>query len=130
MTAPVQVGPSPHGGGPVPSLTDHERRVLELVALGNTHEDIARELVMTAKGVTPTVNRAIRKLGASNAPHAVLLACRAGLLDGRPQRHGDHAGFAAHRYRGEEPCEACWEGERAYRTDRRAARKAVISNAA
>lgn len=117
-------------GVAAPFLTEHERGVLELVALGYTHEDIARELVMTTKGVTPTVNRAIRKLGASNAPNAVLLACRAGLLDGRPQRHGDHAGFAAHRYRGEEPCEACWEGERAYRTDRRAARKAAVSNAA
>lgn len=124
MSAPVQVGPSPSGGGPVPSLTDHEVRVLEFVALGHTHEQIARELVMTPKGVTPTVNRAVKKLGARNAPHAVLLACRAGLLDGRPQRHGDHAGFAAHRYRGEEPCEECWEGERAYRRERRAARKA------
>ena len=124
MSAPVQVGPLPSGGGPAPSLTDHEVRVLEFVALGYTHEQIARELVMTPKGVTPTVNRAVKKLGARNAPHAVLLACRAGLLDGRPQRHGDHAGFAAHRYRGEEPCEECWEGERAYRRDLRAARRA------
>lgn len=130
MTASVVSGPSATGGGPAPSLTAHELRVLELVALGNTHEDIARELVMTAKGVTPTVNRAIRKLGAVNAPHAVLLACRAGLLDGRPQRHGDHAGFAAHKYRDEEPCEECWEGERAYRRDLRAARKRARSAAA
>ncbi|WP_408059513.1 LuxR C-terminal-related transcriptional regulator [Streptomyces europaeiscabiei] len=123
MSAPVQVGPSPSGGGPVPSLTDHEVRVLEFVALGHTHEQIASQLVMTPKGVTPTVNRAVKKLGARNAPHAVFLACGAGILQpGR--RHGDHAGFAAHRYRGEEPCDACWEGERAYRRERRAARKA------
>lgn len=100
-------------------LTDHERRVLELVALGRTHEQIADELTLTPKGVTPTVNRAMKKLGASNAPHAVLLACRAGILDGRPQRHGDHAGYAAHWYRGEDPCEACRRGERAYRNSRR-----------
>ena len=105
------------------SLTEHELRVLELVALGNTHEAIGLQLVMTAKGVTPTVNRAIKKLGAHNAPHAVLLACRLGLLDGRPQRHGDHPGFIAHQRRGEDPCEACWDGERAYRRARRAARK-------
>ena len=106
-----------------PTLTEHELRVLELVSLGKTHQEIAAELVMTSKGVTPTVNRAIRKLGASNAPHAVLLACRAGLLDGRPQRHGDHAGFAAHVYRGEEPCDACRAGEREYRTERRRKRR-------
>lgn len=105
------------------SLTAHEIRVLQLVALGHTHEQIAEQLVMTGKGVTPTVNRAMKKLGANNAPHAVFLACGAGILEpGR--RHGDHAGFAAHRYRDEEPCEACWEGEREYRRERRAARKA------
>jgi DNA-binding CsgD family transcriptional regulator len=114
----------------VVSLTDHELRVLELVAHGHTHEDIAHQLFTTPKGITPTVNRAVKKLGAVNAPHAVLLACRAGLLDGRPRRHGDHAGFAAHQYRGEEPCEACWEGERAYRAERRAARKTKEAHAA
>jgi DNA-binding CsgD family transcriptional regulator len=96
-------------------LTDHELRVLAMVSLGRTHQEIAHDLVLTPKGVTPTVNRAIRKLGARNAPHAVLLACRAGILDGRPQRHGDHPGFAAHQRRGEEPCDACWDGEREYR---------------
>jgi len=129
MTAPVQTGPSPSGGGPVPSLTDHELRVLEMIAHGHTHEQIAARLTMTPKGVTPTVNRAAKKLGASNAAHAVYLACGAGILEpGR--RHGDHAGFAAHRYRDEEPCEACWEGERAYRRERRAARKALKVDAA
>ncbi|MDK0525071.1 helix-turn-helix transcriptional regulator [Streptomyces sp. ML-6] len=130
MTAVTRVGPLPVGGGPAVSLTDHELRVLELVAHGHTHEDIARQLFTTPKGITPTVNRAVKKLGAANAPHAVLLACRAGLLDGRPRRHGDHAGFAAHQYRGEEPCEACWAGERAYRAERRAARKSAKVRAA
>ncbi|WP_086732879.1 helix-turn-helix domain-containing protein [Streptomyces glaucescens] len=129
MTSPVQAGPSLSGGGPTPSLTEHELHVLNLIALGHTHEQIAQQLFMTPKGVTPTVNRALRKLGANNAPHAVFLAVQAGLLDPR-RRHGDHAGFAAHRYRGEEPCEACWEGERAYRRERRAARRAAKSAAA
>jgi len=130
VTAPVRVGPSPSGGGSTVSLTDHERHVLELIAHGHTQEDIARQLFTTPKGITPTVNRAMRKLGASNAPHAVLLACQAGLLDGKPRRHGDHAGFAAHVRRGEEPCEACWDGERAYRRDRKGARKTAKANAA
>ncbi|WP_032761161.1 hypothetical protein, partial [Streptomyces alboviridis] len=68
--------------------------------------------------------RLARKLGANNITHAVYLAVAAGLLD-PARRHGDHAGFVAHRRRGEEPCEACWDGERAYRRERRAARKAM-----
>lgn len=116
--------------GPTPSLTPRELEVLQLVALGKTHKDIAQQLVTTPKGITPTVNRVMKKLGASNAPHAVFLAVRFGLLDPR-RRHGDHAGFAAHRYRGEEPCEACWEGElayrRAYQAERRAAARAVLA---
>jgi DNA-binding CsgD family transcriptional regulator len=133
MTVRKTLGPSPVGGGPAVSLTDHELRVLSLVAQGLTHEQIARRLIMTSKGVTPTVNRAVKKLGARNAPHAVLLACRAGLLDGRPrrpQRHGDRAGFVAHVRRGEEPCPACWEGKRAYDRSWRQARKTNQSHAA
>ncbi|MER7053424.1 LuxR C-terminal-related transcriptional regulator [Streptomyces sp. NPDC000351] len=106
------------------NLTDHELRVLRLVAQGSTHQEIADELVMTAKGVTPTVNRAIRKLGARNAPHAVHLAHLAGIL--RRERHGDHAGFTAHVRRGEDPwacTQGCPEGERAYRAGRRQQRK-------
>lgn len=103
------------------ALTAHELRVLRLVALGHTHEQIAEQLVMTRKGVTPTVNRVIRKLGAHNAPHAVHLAHQAGIL--RRERHGDHAGYAAHLYRGEDPCDLCKAGERAYRNQRRQQRK-------
>lgn len=128
MGAPAQVGPPPTGGGPVPSLTERELLVLALVAQGFTHRQIGAQLVVTEKGVTPTVNRAIRKLGAINAPHAVFLACQYGLLDGRPQRHGDHAGFRAHERRGEDPwaCTACAAGERAYRN----ARKATVRHGA
>lgn len=108
-----------------PVLTDHELRVLGLISLGYTHQEIAGELVMTAKGVTPTVNRAVKKLGASNAPHAVLLACRAGILDGRPrsQRHGDHGGYTQHQKRGEDACAACKAGEAAYQVERRLRRR-------
>lgn len=132
MTAPVQVGPSPSGGGPVPSsrrgpsdrpLTEHQLDALKRASQGQTHKQIARGLGIDAKSVGKLMTEVFRKLGARNMPHAVLLACGAGILQpGR--RHGDHAGFAAHKYRGEEPCEACWEGERAYRRALRAARNA------
>lgn len=104
-------------------LTDHELHVLRLVSLGRTHQEIADELVMTRKGLTTTVTRAIRKLGARNAAHAVLLACRAGILDGRPRRHGDHAGFVAHTRRGEPPCDDCVDGELDYQAERRNTRR-------
>ncbi|MGW1468485.1 helix-turn-helix domain-containing protein [Streptomyces sp. NPDC002308] len=121
MTAPASVGPLPSGGGPVPYLTANERIVLERAAHGETYPAIAQELGYSEKSVSKMALRMNRKLGARNITHAVLLACQAGLLDGKPRRHGDHAGFAAHRYRGEEPCEACWAGERAYRAARRKA---------
>ncbi|MCX4885926.1 LuxR C-terminal-related transcriptional regulator [Streptomyces sp. NBC_00847] len=127
MTAPVQVGPSPSGGGPTPSLTDNELAVLERAANGDTYATIARDLGYQEKSVAKMALRLARKLGACNITHAVLLACRAGILDGRPrsQRHGDHGGYTNHQKRGEEACEACRAGERAYQVQRRAARKAA-----
>lgn len=127
--APQLVGPSSSSGGPVPSLTPIELTVLQHIADGLTRKQIGDRTSYTFDGVSKVCNRILRKLGARNQPHAVFLAVRAGILD-PTRRHGDHAGFAAHRYRGEEPCEACWEGERAYRRELRAARKSRQSNAA
>jgi hypothetical protein len=83
---------------------------------------IAARMHYTYRSAKDVGSRVIEKLGAKDMTHAVFIAVQLGLLDPR-RRHGDHAGFAAHRYRGEEPCEACWEGERAYRRERRAARR-------
>lgn len=129
MSAPVQVGPSPSGGGPVPSLGVREHELLTRVAMGETYPQIAKDWCVEEVSVRTTGWRVRRKLGASTIAHAVFLACAAGILDPK-RRHGDHAGFAAHVYRGEDPCEACWEGEREYRRERRAARKEANGNAA
>jgi DNA-binding CsgD family transcriptional regulator len=129
VTAPVQVGPSPQGGGPVPSLTSNELAVLERAANGQTYAVIARDLGYVEKSVSKMALRLARKLGANNITHAVFLACQMKILD-PTRRHGDHAGFNAHKYRGEDPCQACWDGERAYRAERREARKAAKSPAA
>lgn len=125
MSAPVQVGPSPTSGGPVPSLTPIELLVLDRIAAGLTRKEISLETSYTFDGVSKICNRILRKLGARNQPHAVLLACRAGVLDGRPrsQRHGDHGGYTQHQKRGEEACTACKAGERAYQVDRRRRRR-------
>lgn len=117
------VGPSPQGGGPTPCLNPAELRVLEGRANGLTYMQIAAQLHYTYSSTVNVGSRVIDKMGARDMAHAVFLAVQLRILDPN-RRHGDHAGFAAHRYYGEEPCEACWEGERAYRRDRRAARKA------
>lgn len=107
-------------------LVDREVQVLAAIAAGGSYRQIAEELVLAHASVKNYAASAIKKLGARNQAHAVLLACRAGLLDGRPQRHGDHAAFVAHQRRGEDPKECpygCREGERAYRAALKARQK-------
>lgn len=129
MTAPVMVGPSPSGDGPVPSLNPAERRVLEGRANGLSYMQLASQLHYTYSSTVNVGSRVIDKMGARDMAHAVFLAVQLKILDPN-RRHGDHAGFAAHRYYSEEPCAECWEGERAYRRERRAARKADQVDAA
>lgn len=129
MTAPVQVGPPLQGDGPVLSLNAAEFTVLEGRANGMTYMQIAVQLHYTYSSTVNVGSRVIEKLGARDMAHSVFIAVQTGLLDPR-RRHGDHAGFAAHKYREEEPCEACWDGERAYRRERRAARKVRQSHTA
>jgi DNA-binding CsgD family transcriptional regulator len=102
-------------------LSDLEAAVLRRAAEGLTVEATARLLGATPPAVQDTRHRLMGKLGAKSLVHAVHLAYQAGLL--RRERHGDHAGFAAHRYRDEEPCDDCWAGERAYRAERRQRRR-------
>lgn len=111
MTAPAR-----------PQLTVSELTLIERLAEGDTYERIAKDLGVQRRTLRKRAERAFHKLGAVNMPNAVILACRAGLLDGRPQRHGDHAGYEAHRRRGEEPCDACRVGEREHRASMRAAK--------
>ena len=86
MTAPVQVGPSTNGG-PTPSLSPRESEALKLASIGKSYYQIARALGITENTVHTLLGRAFRKLGAVNMPHAVLLACRAGLLGEPPDVH-------------------------------------------
>lgn len=106
MTAPAR---------PVLALTPEQVAALELVAQGYTLERAGRQLGVSRNAVKLRLHRAMARLGAENSTHAVYLACLAGVLDGRPQRHGDHAGYEAHRKRGEEICQPCRDGEREHR---------------
>lgn len=107
---------------PTGKLSDLETVVLRCAAEGRTIEATARLLGSTMPAIQDARHRLMGKLGAASMPHAVLLACQAGILDGQRRRHGDHAGFIAHIRRSEDPwvCDkGCPEGERAYRTQRR-----------
>lgn len=111
---------------PGPDLTARELEVLRGVAAGRTYRQLAHDWGIAEITVRGYGHRLMAKLGANSIAHAVHLAHGEGLL--RRERHGDHAGFAAHVYRGEDPwacTEGCPEGERAYRAERRAARRAA-----
>ncbi|MFF3324933.1 helix-turn-helix transcriptional regulator [Streptomyces sp. NPDC002889] len=116
---------------PGPDLTDRELHVLRRSAQGEIYDRIAADWGVTGRTVKQIASRMFKKLGATSMPNAVLLACQAGLLDGRPRRHGDHAGFMQHVRAGEDAwdCEPCATGERAYRAERRAARRATKTRA-
>ena len=104
------------------TVTEREIDFLERLGRGETTREIADAWHMELTSIWTVAERLRRKLGATTNEHAVLLACRAGILDGRPQRHGDHAGYMAHIRRGEDPkqCEhGCWAGERDYRNRQR-----------
>ncbi|MFE0647459.1 LuxR C-terminal-related transcriptional regulator [Streptomyces sp. NPDC059534] len=97
------------------ALERREVELLERLGRGETTEEIAVAWRMKPSSIRTVAERMRRKIGAKSNEHAVLLACQAGILDGRPQRHGDHAGYEAHRRRGEVICERCRIGERAHR---------------
>ncbi|MFJ8208149.1 helix-turn-helix transcriptional regulator [Streptomyces sp. NPDC096033] len=112
-------------------LTVTELNVLQGAATGESYAATARRIFITEKSVSNVATRVMRKLGAETMPHAVLLACQAGILDGRPRRHGDHAGYVAHKRRGEDPKDCpfgCQEGELAYKAARWRARRARRSH--
>ncbi|OMI34443.1 hypothetical protein SPAR_36706 [Streptomyces sparsogenes DSM 40356] len=108
-----------------PHLSPKEQIVLRRFSEGATCSRIAHELGISEVSLRVYSHRMRKALGARSIAHAVLLGCRAGLLDGQPQRHGDHAGYTAHLRRGEEPCEPCRLGERAYRSTQRAGNREV-----
>ncbi|MCZ7663084.1 MAG: response regulator transcription factor [Thermoleophilia bacterium] len=61
-------------------LTEHELRVLQLVAEGLTNKEIAQELFLSADTVKSHLETIFRKLGVSHRAHAVAVAMRTGML--------------------------------------------------
>jgi DNA-binding NarL/FixJ family response regulator len=75
MTTATERGPTGR------KLTEREREVLRLVALGWRNRDIARELTISLRTVEHTVERIRVKLGAPNRTAAATLALQQGVLE-------------------------------------------------
>ena len=63
------------------ALTDREREVLAWAARGKTTDETAEILTISHETVQTHVNRAMRKLGATNKTHAAVQAVFLGLID-------------------------------------------------
>jgi DNA-binding NarL/FixJ family response regulator len=61
-------------------LSEHELRVVELMAQGKTNRDIARETCWSDRTIKRKVEDIMAKLGARNRAHVVAEATRRGLL--------------------------------------------------
>ena len=84
MSAPVHVGPSPVGGGPVPSLNKRELLIIRMISQGCTYRQIGNRIGLGEDSVKPAVSRLLRKMCADNSAHAVHLAHGYGLLGAEP----------------------------------------------
>jgi DNA-binding NarL/FixJ family response regulator len=62
------------------ALTDREREVVALVALGLSNTDIAGRLYLSPLTVKTHVNRAMAKLGVRDRAQLVVIAYQAGLV--------------------------------------------------
>ena len=62
----------------LPSLSNREREVLDLLAQGLTGEQVAERLVLSAETIKTHIRNAMTKLEARNRVHAIAIALRAG----------------------------------------------------
>jgi DNA-binding NarL/FixJ family response regulator len=71
---------TPAGAGQLSSLTEREREVVALVALGLSNDEIAGRLVLSPLTAKTHVSRAMVKLGARDRAQLVVLAYESGLV--------------------------------------------------
>ncbi|MFI6242837.1 response regulator [Micromonospora sp. NPDC050795] len=75
-----KVAPTPVDGGRLAVLTDREREVMSLVAIGLTNEEIGRRLSMSPATARTHVHRAMVKLRVRDRAQLVVLAYQTGLV--------------------------------------------------
>jgi two-component system response regulator DevR len=81
---------SPEPANPeLESLTDQERRILDLIAEGLTNRQIGERMYLAEKTVKNYVSNVLMKLGMSRRSEAAAYAAR---LSERRRRSGDHGG--------------------------------------
>jgi two-component system response regulator DesR len=71
---------APKSDQPAPMLSEREREVLDLIAVGSTNREIAERLFLSPHTVKEHTSAVYRKLGARNRAEAVQRAQRIGLL--------------------------------------------------
>lgn len=69
------------GAGPGPALSDREREVVRLIALGHTNPEIAERLHVAERTVKTYRARAIEKMGCSSRAEITAFARRLGLVE-------------------------------------------------
>lgn len=76
---------------PVPVLSQRDRDVLTLLAMGWDNAEIARRLDLRPNTVKQNVSRLFEKLGVENRVQAAVYAIRAGVVDDRDSRSSNGA---------------------------------------
>ena len=64
----------------LPSLSNREREILDLLAQGLTGEQVAEKLVLSAETVKTHIRNAMSKLEAHTRVHAIAIALREGYI--------------------------------------------------
>jgi len=65
----------------MPQLTDHQRQILNSIAIGRSNEDIANEFGLEKCTVKKLVSTILQKLGAASRAEAASIALRKHLTD-------------------------------------------------
>ena len=72
----------------LPSLSNRERKILDLLAQGMTWEQVAEHLVLSAETIKKHIRNATNKLEAHTRVHAIAIALREGHISARPAYAG------------------------------------------
>ncbi|OUN00067.1 MAG: DNA-binding response regulator [Paenibacillaceae bacterium ZCTH02-B3] len=72
---------SGEGGGAYESLSEREKEILALIAMGYSNKDIAEKLVISVKTVETHKSNLMEKLGLKTRPDLVKFALKKGLLN-------------------------------------------------
>jgi DNA-binding CsgD family transcriptional regulator len=75
------IDPAAHTNSDRPALTKRQRETLQLLADGNSTEDVARRLHLSAETVRTHTKATLARLGARDRAHAVAIALRSGQID-------------------------------------------------